>query len=116
MAADRDALLAEILRERACELGMEDVRFFDMIRYKMKDRFEKPLYKLSIERKDGKAGQWLGADKDAGVPWPEFEFQRVRITSPARVWWNGFDTKWYLSPFPLGELNKGYGLIQNPGW
>jgi len=33
------------------------------------------------------------------------------------VWWtNGFDPKWYLSPFPLSEVNKGYGLVQNPGW
>jgi hypothetical protein len=116
LASDQNALLEEILRERACELGMEDVRFFDMIRYKMKDRFEKHLYKLVIERKDANSGQWFGPDKDAGVPWPEFEFKKVPITSPTRVWWDGFDTKWYLSPFPLGELNKGYGLVQNPGW
>lgn len=113
---DQDALLKEILRERACELGMEDVRFFDMIRYKMKDRFEYHLHRLVIERKDESIGQWFGAEKDAGVPWPEFEFKREKIVSPTRVWWSGFDTKWYLSPFPLGEINKGYGLVQNPGW
>ena len=34
-----------------------------------------------------------------------------------RYWWKyGFDPKWYLSPFPQTEINKGYGLIQNPGW
>ena len=24
--------------------------------------------------------------------------------------------KWLLMPFPLSEINKGYGLVQNPGW
>lgn len=30
LTTDADALLEEILRERACELGLEDVRLFDM--------------------------------------------------------------------------------------
>ena len=36
----------------------------------------------------------------------------------SRAWWNpgGFSEKWYLSAFPQNEINKGYGLIQNPGW
>lgn len=116
LTSNKELLLNEILRERACELGMEDVRFFDMIRYRMKDRFERVLHKLVIERADGKTGQWFGADKDGGVPWPTFNYKKVEITNPTRVWWNGFETKWYLSPFPLGEINKGYGLVQNPGW
>lgn len=116
LTGDKDALLAEILRERACELGMEDSRFFDLIRYKRSDIFEKQLSMLSITRKDGK-GQWFGAEKDGGIPWPEFNYEKKLITNPTRVWWtNGFDPKWYLSPFPLAEINKGYGLIQNPGW
>jgi len=24
--------------------------------------------------------------------------------------------KWMLMPMPLSEINKGYGLVQNPGW
>ena len=24
--------------------------------------------------------------------------------------------KWFLFPLPITELNKGYGLVQNPGW
>ena len=35
---------------------------------------------------------------------------------PDRAWTNNFDPKWYLSAFPSDEINKGYGLIQNPGW
>ncbi len=113
---NKDILLEEILREKACELGMEDSRFFDMIRYKMEDNFEKHLHRLKITRVDG-GGQWFGAEKDSGKPWPEFTYERLPIGSPTRVWWSdGFDPKWYLSPFPLGELNKSYGLVQNPGW
>lgn len=116
LTSDKEALLAEILRERACELGMEDSRFFDMIRYKMKDRFEEQLHMLKITRVD-KDGQWFGSDKDSGIPWPEFKFEKRPIGTPKRVWWSdGFDSKWYLSPFPLSELNKKYGLVQNPGW
>lgn len=37
LTSNSDALLEEILRERACELGFEDVRLFDMIRYKRAD-------------------------------------------------------------------------------
>ena len=35
---------------------------------------------------------------------------------PVRAWTNNFDPKWYLSAFPSDEVNKGYGLVQNPGW
>ncbi len=116
LTSDKDALLKEILREKSCELGMEDSRFFDMIRYKMEDQFEKQLHRLKITRVDG-GGQWFGKEKDSGIPWPEFKYERLPIGSPTRVWWTeGFDPKWYLSPFELGELNKGYGLVQNPGW
>ena len=33
-----------------------------------------------------------------------------------RFWTTHWDTKWYLSPIPLTEINKGYGMTQNPGW
>ena len=59
LMTNKEALLEEILRERACELGLEDVRFFDMIRYKRDDLFKKPLHGLRIYRNDG------GGDK----PW-----------------------------------------------
>ncbi len=114
LTGNKEVLLAEILLERARELGMEDSRFFDLIRYKRADIFEKQLHGLLITRKDG-GGAWYGGDRGRN-PWPEFNYERVPITNPARVWWNGFDPKWYLSPFPLSEMNKGYGLVQNPGW
>jgi hypothetical protein len=112
LTGDKAALLEEILLERSREFGMENHRYFDLIRHKRADRFEQPLHRLLITRKD-KGGSWLGTK----VPWPEFNYERLPITNPTRVWWtDGFDPKYYLCPFPLGELNKGYGLVQNPGW
>ena len=35
---------------------------------------------------------------------------------PSRKWYTDFDTKWYLTPIPSIEINKGYGMTQNPGW
>ncbi len=122
LKSDKSALLQEILRERVCELGMEDCRFFDMIRYKMKDRFEKQLHGLRIYRLDASGNRvktaWYNGDRKNGVEMPTtFEYERFEISAPTRYWWtNGFDPKWYLSPFPQTEVNKGYGLIQNPGW
>lgn len=121
LKSDKNVLLQEILRERVCELGMEDCRFFDMIRYKMKDRFEKPLHGLRIYRlKGGKRVEtaWYNGDRKDGIDQPtDFEYEKFEMKNPTRYWWtNGFDTKWYLSPFPITEVNKGYGLTQNPGW
>ena len=122
LKSDKSALLQEILRERVCELGMEDCRFFDMIRYKMKDRFEKQLHGLRIYRLDASGNRvktaWYNGDRKNGVEMPTtFEYERFEISAPTRYWWtNGFDPKWYLSPFPQTEVNKGYGLVQNPGW
>ena len=117
LTSDKDALLEEILRERACELGMEDTRFFDLIRYKRADIFEKQLHGLRISRTGEFAGQpWYSGDQTQPYP-THFEYEKYELTNPVRYWWtNGFDPKWYLSPFPLTEVNKGYGLVQNPGW
>ena len=118
LTTDKNALLQEILRERACELGMEDCRYFDLIRYKRKDLFEKQLHGLRMYRLDS-------SGKDTQTPWygttgaqpTHFRYEIFPISGPTRYWWtNGFDPKWYLSPFPLTEVNKGYGLVQNPGW
>ena len=50
--------------------------------------------------------------------WPDFIYETQDITSYARVWWTdgGWDNKWLLSPLSREEINKGYGLTQNPGW
>ena len=94
-----------ILRERACEFGYEEVRFFDLIRWKKSDAFKKGLHGLNIYK-----------NKNDGSYICE-EFSLVG-GAENRAWWNegGFQDRWFLSAFPLNEINKGYGLIQNPGW
>ena len=132
LTSNKQALLDEIMRERACDLGFQLERYFDMIRYKRADLFERPLHGLRIYRlvKDGdnwkrEESQWYNKsfnkkleETDPNFYEPShFDFERFQITTGARYWWtNGFDPKWYLTPFPITEVNKGYGLVQNAGW
>lgn len=109
-------LVEAILHERAIELGFEDVRFFDLIRHKRVKDFEKPLHGLRIYRADGKEESWSDKSGDKGPRPTEFEYKVFELSNSARVWWKGFDTKWFLSAFPTNEINKDYGLTQNPGW
>jgi hypothetical protein len=120
LLTDNSALLEEILRERACELGLEDVRLFDMIRYKRADLFKKQLHGLKIYRNDGGGNKpWSGTTGNSGT-FPQkpsqFLYQPFPIANSSRAWWSNFSTKWYLSAFPPSEVNKEYGLTQNPGW
>lgn len=127
LTSNKDNLLEEILRERACEGALETVRYYDMIRYKRADLFEKKLHGLRIYRLDENGDHlvkaWYGDSRTnaakGSFEWYEpyhFEYQKFEITTGARVWWNGFDPKWYFQPFPIVEVNKNYGLEQNAGW
>lgn len=120
LTSNKDNLINEILRERACELGMEDSRLYDIIRRKQVDKFTSPLHELVTWRKTDTGDKDTRSDTQwqTGEPWPNFIYEKVRITTGARRWWDtGFWTnKWFLSPLPRTEINKGYGLTQNPGW
>lgn len=119
LTTDADALLEEILRERACELGLEDVRLFDMTRYKREDLFRKQLHGLKIYRNDGGGNTpWSGTTGNSSAyPKPtQFTYEVFPLVNPSRAWWSNFSPKWYLSAFPPSEVNKKYGLTQNPGW
>ena len=129
---NKENLLAEIMRERACDLAFQNERYFDMVRYKRADLFERPLHGLRIYRlvKDGNGwkreeSQWYNksfnknlAETDPNFYEPShFDYERFQITTGTRAWWSeGFDPKWYLQPFPITEVNKNYGLVQNAGW
>ena len=105
---------------------MEDSRFIDLIRYKRADRFEKQLHGLLIYRLDENGGRIEKAWRDGtgstskvdGALQPTyFDYEKFELKNSRRYWWlYGFEPKWYLSPFPQTEVNKGYGLVQNPGW
>lgn len=90
-----------VLRERACELGYEEIRFFDLIRWKREADFTKRLHGLKIYRHKTTK-----------------EYLCESFLLKQRAWQkeDGFSPKFYLSAFPSTEVNKGYGLIQNPGW
>lgn len=123
----KEALLEELLNERVRELGFEDTRWFDIVRYKRgQELLTKPLHGLRIYRLDANGKhdnrQWFGEDQKKKVVYPtKFEYERFELGTAnakgSRNWWtSGFDAKWYLQPFPRNEVNKGYGLVQNPGW
>ncbi len=122
-------VIEEILRERACELGMSNNRYYDMIRYKRGDWMTKKLHGLLTYRLIQIGQNWehnirayIGADKPNGVAEPNrFEFSTFELQNRSRVLWDYNPTdkevlKWFLFPLPITEINKGYGLVQNPGW
>ena len=126
----KEGVLEEILRERACELGMSNNRYYDMIRYKRTDWMTKRLHGLVTYRMmQNSKREWvrqerpyIGDDKKAGQKEPSvFDYERFELQNRARYLWelspNDLEVrKWMLMPLPLSEINKNYGLVQNPGW
>ena len=100
---DQKKFLDAILKERALEFGFEEVRWFDMVRRGMVEDFKKTLYGLTT------------TGNDANNP-TEFTFKEVFKLPTTRYWSSKWDTKWYLQPIPQTEINKAYGMTQNPGW
>lgn len=130
--SNKDNLIEEILRERACELGMTNARYIDMIRRKRTDWMTKQLHGMATYRMIKNASNqwvrrnapWFGDDKNGGMQEPSrFEYEFFELFQGRRVLWTYADNpndpavlKWLMMPFPQDEVNKGYGLIQNPGW
>ena len=121
LTSNKENLINEILRERNCEIGAEcGDRLYDMVRRKRQDLFTKTLHEIRVYRLDNAGNRMQGDDLrwDPSTPWPEFEYEKVPIEVGARAWWRpGYWTnKWYLDPVSRIEIQKGYGLTQNPGW
>ncbi len=130
LKTNKENLIEEILRERACELGLTNARYIDMIRRKRTDWMVKPLHGMATFRMIKNAqnqwirrnAPWYGDDKNSGMVEPaRFEYEFFELQQGSRVLW-GKDPnskevlKWLMMPFPQDEINKNYGLIQNPGW
>ena len=121
LKSNKENLINEILRERNCEIGAEcGDRLYDMVRRKRQDLFTKPLHEIRVYRLDENGNRMEGDDTkwDPATPWPKFEYEKPQISVGARAWWTpGYWTnKWYLDPVSRIEIQKGYGLTQNPGW
>ncbi len=121
LTSNKANLIEEILRERNCEIGAEcGDRVYDMVRRKRQDLFTKTLHEIRVWRLDEKGERITDVDAswDPGTPWPKFEYEKPAITNGARKWWEpgGWSDKWYLDPVSRKEIQKGYGLSQNPGW
>lgn len=116
--SDKSFVISEILRERACELGFEDTRLFDMTRRKLVSDFRKPLHGLNIYRLDENGNDLLKpytGSEGVGSAYPtRFRYEKFNLST--RNWQSNWSPKWYLEAFPVEEVNKGYGLTQNPGW
>ena len=121
LLSNKENLINEILRERNCEIGAEcGDRVYDMIRRKREDLFTKTLHEIKIYRLDAGGNRLIGGDQrwNPNDPWPKFEYDKTAIQVGARRWWEpgGWSNKWYLDPVSRIEIQKGYGLTQNPGW
>ena len=121
LTTNKENLINEILRERNCEIGAEcGDRLYDMVRRMRQDLFTKPLHEIRIYRLDANGNRLTDGDQqwDPGTPWPKFEYEKPEIVVGHRRWWDpGYWTnKWYLDPVSRIEIQKGYGLTQNPGW
>jgi hypothetical protein len=90
---DQAALRKFIDNERSVELYLENHRYFDVKRLLMGDVFKGPIYDLKVIRQ-----------KNGSYTYTKYKYHD-------RAWF----AHWYLHPFPYNEVNKGYGLIQNPG-
>lgn len=96
-----EALLNAILHERAVEFGFEEVRYFDINRHKRKDLLEAHRFRLKT---------YKNADNT-------FRYERTDdVNQPTRGWVERWSNRYYLIPIAVDEINKKYGLIQNPGW
>jgi len=90
----KEQMREQIKKERAIELGWEDSRYFDLKRWKMGENFRGPIWDLKVRK--------LANNK----------YTYKKYIYENRYWSNHY----YLHPFPPSEVNKQYGLIQNPGW
>jgi hypothetical protein len=121
LTSNKTNLINEILRERNCEIGAEcGDRLYDMVRRMRQDLFTKPLHEIRIYCIDENGNRMTDGDFqwDPSTPWPKFEYEKPEIVVGHRRWWDpGYWTnKWYLDPVSRIEIQKGYGLTQNPGW
>ena len=89
-----------ILRERQIELAFEGDRFWTLARRLLYEKEEnRKIYRMNV----------LADDQGQGFAFEGFYERKILQT---RYW----DNKMYLYPIYQTEIDRGRGLVQNPGW
>lgn len=108
--APGEDLREAILHERAIEFGFEECRWYDITRWKHNDFLD--TRKHPIRRFTS-----VPVPPKKGKHFVNFTYKIIEGMQNKRLYVGEYwDNKYYLSPIPLDEINKKYGLIQNPGW
>jgi len=97
---DKVSFRNALLRENVLEYAYEQVRFFDLNRWKRNDIWKTTAHLSGL--KITKVGS-------------NFTYAKIATPDP-RVSYENFNPRLYLQPIPVAEINKKYGLVQNPGW
>ena len=128
---ESNEFMEELLDERVRELGLTNARWFDMVRWKRTDWMTKQLHGIMQYRMiqkgtvfESRNAAWVGSDRDndPSSTQPLFFLNTIKnITGNSRYLWNKNANsdevrQWLLDPLPQAEINKKYGLVQNPGW
>lgn len=92
--SNQDEMREFIVRERGVEFFYEAQRYFDCKRWLRGNDLAGDIYDLTIKK------------------YTDGTYTYEKVVREHRVWKDSY----YLWPFPQHEINKDYGLIQNPGW
>lgn len=117
----KQEFLDAIINERAIELGCEGIRWFDMVRYKMEDVFKSPILAVDVTLKDtantiNNFSNFFQNEVELDEHSIFFNYEITELEIGTFRWATDFSPKYYLEPMPFKEIQKDYGLIQNPGW
>lgn len=93
---DYEEMKKMIEYEWMIEFAFEGNRFFNLRQWKQGDVLRQPVYGIRADRDP--------ADKTK-IKYSTFLLEQ-----------RTFDDRFYLYPFPQGDIDMNYGLVQNPGW
>lgn len=97
---DKDKMREAIRRERRVELGYENVRFFDIIRWKLAEEVmnvDKHGMKITNTSPSDNSGRWV--------------YEPIPLNHPAT-----FTPNMYMNPIPQAIIDQNEKVVQNPGY
>jgi len=97
---DKVTLRNAILRENVLEYAYEEHRFHDLNRWKRSDIYATTAHLSGLQI--NKVGT-------------SYTYQKIATVDP-RLTYENFSPRLYLQPIPIAEVQKNYGMVQNPGW